>query len=74
MSQQAQEEEQAESLVIVHRAHSAVVSAINQRYVALAMPAKNIHRIGDILWQQDKAREKRKSNYADRDTTYKLAA
>jgi len=45
-----------------------------KRYVALAVLARNIHRIGDILWQQDKAREKRKANYADRDTTYKLAA
>jgi len=45
-----------------------------KRYVARAVLARNIHRIGDILWQQDKAREKRKSKYADRDTTYKLAA
>jgi len=45
-----------------------------KRYVALAVLARNIHRIGAILWQQDKARERRKTNYADRNTTYKLAA
>ena len=45
-----------------------------KRYVALAVLARNIHRIGDILWQRDKKREQRKSPYADRDTTYKLAA
>lgn len=31
-----------------------------KRYVALAVVARNLHRIGDILWQQDKAREKRR--------------
>lgn len=45
-----------------------------KRYVALAVVARNIHRIGDILWHQQKAREQRKTKYADRDTTYKLAA
>jgi len=45
-----------------------------KRYVALAVLARNIHRIGEILWQQDKKREQRKTHYADRDTTYKLAA
>jgi hypothetical protein len=45
-----------------------------KRYVALAVLARNIHRVGEILWQQDKKRELRKSNYADRDTTYQLAA
>jgi hypothetical protein len=45
-----------------------------KRYVALAVVARNIHRIGAILWQQEIEREKRESNYADRDTTYKLAA
>ena len=45
-----------------------------KRYVALAVVARNIHRIGAILWQQDKVREQRKQQYADRDTTYKLAA
>ena len=45
-----------------------------KRYVALAVVARNIHRIGAILWQQEQEREKRKTKYADRDTTYKLAA
>ena len=45
-----------------------------KRYVALAVLARNIHRIGAILWQQDKKREQRKAKYADRNTTYKLAA
>lgn len=31
-----------------------------KRYVALAVVARNIHRLGDILWQQDAEREKRK--------------
>lgn len=45
-----------------------------RRYVALAVVARNIHRIGAILWQQEQARERRKRKYSDRDTTYKLAA
>lgn len=45
-----------------------------KRYVALAILARNIHRIGAIVWQQDLEREQRKTKYADRDTTYKLAA
>ena len=45
-----------------------------KRYVALAVVARNIHRIGAILWQQEQEREKRRTRYADRDTTYKLAA
>lgn len=45
-----------------------------KRYVALAVLARNIHRIGAIVWQQDIEREQRKAKYADRDTTYKLAA
>jgi len=45
-----------------------------KRYVALAVLARNIHRIGAILWEQDKTRELRKTKYSDRDTTYKLAA
>ena len=45
-----------------------------KRYVALAVVARNIHRIGAILWQREQEREKRKTRYADRDTTYKLAA
>lgn len=45
-----------------------------KRYVALAVVARNIHRIGAILWQQDQERAQRKTKYSDRDTTYKLAA
>jgi hypothetical protein len=45
-----------------------------RRYVALAVVARNIHRIGAILWQQEQRREQRKRKYADRETTYKLAA
>ena len=45
-----------------------------KRYVALAVVARNIHRIGAILWQHEQERAKRTTNYADRDTTYKLAA
>ena len=45
-----------------------------KRYVALAVVARNIHRIGQIVWQQDQEREQRKTRYADPDTTYKLAA
>lgn len=45
-----------------------------KRYVALAVVARNIHRIGAILRQQEQERAKRKAKYADRDTTYKMAA
>ncbi len=43
-------------------------------YVALAMVARNVHRIGAILTQQQEQREKRQRKYSDRDCTYKLAA
>jgi IS5 family transposase len=33
-----------------------------KRYVALAVLARNIHRIGAIVWKQDVQREERKSN------------
>ena len=45
-----------------------------KRYVALAVVAKNIHRIGAIAWQQGVEREQRKTRQADRDTTYRLSA
>jgi len=45
-----------------------------KRYIALAVVARNIHRIGAILRQQQQERAKRQQKYADRDTTYKLAA
>ena len=41
-----------------------------KRYVALAVVARNIHRIGAILWQHDQEREQRKTRYVDHDTTY----
>ena len=45
-----------------------------KRYVALAVVARNIHRIGAILTQQQQQREKRKVKYSDRECTFKLAA
>ena len=45
-----------------------------RRYVALAVVARNSHRIGDILRQQEQKREPRKRKYAARDTAYKRAA
>jgi hypothetical protein len=45
-----------------------------KRYVALAVLARNIHRLGAILWEQEQKRAKRKRKYSDRDTTFKLAA
>jgi hypothetical protein len=37
-----------------------------RRYVALAVVARNIHRIGTILWQKAQQREQRKSCYSNR--------
>jgi IS5 family transposase len=45
-----------------------------KRYVALAVVARNIHRIGAILREQENRRAKRKTRYADRDLPHKLAA
>lgn len=45
-----------------------------KRYVALAVVARNVHRIGAVLKEQETRRAKRKTRYAARDTTYKLAA
>jgi transposase, IS5 family len=45
-----------------------------KRYAAMAVLARNIHRIGDILKQQEQKREKRKRRYSDHDTTLKWAA
>ncbi len=42
-----------------------------KRYVALAIVTRNIHRIGDILWQQDVERERKASR---RDLKYRRAA
>jgi IS5 family transposase len=45
-----------------------------KRYVALAVVARNIHRIGAILHEQEARRTKRKTRYVDRDMPDKLAA
>ena len=45
-----------------------------KRYVALAVVARNIHRIGAILWQQEQLREQRKRKYSDRGPPYRRAA
>jgi IS5 family transposase len=45
-----------------------------KRYVALAVVARNIHRIGAILRDGENRRAKRKTRYADRDMPHKMAA
>jgi IS5 family transposase len=46
-----------------------------RRYVALAIVARNIHRIGAILWEKEQKRAQRKRRrYSERDTSYKLSA
>jgi hypothetical protein len=45
-----------------------------KRYVALAVVARNIHRIGAILWQQEQKREQRKKQYFHRAPPDKRAA
>ena len=45
-----------------------------KRYVALAVVARNIHRIGAILWQQEQKRARRKKQYSHRAPPYKRAA
>lgn len=45
-----------------------------KRYVALAVLARNIHRIGDILWKQEQVREQRKKKYSGRAPPCGLAA
>ena len=45
-----------------------------KRYVALAVLARNIHRIGAILKERENRRAKRATRYAQRDSPYKLAA
>jgi hypothetical protein len=45
-----------------------------KRYVALAVVARNIHRIGALLWQQEQKRERRKKQYSHRAPPYKRAA
>ena len=45
-----------------------------KRYVALAVVARNIHRIGAILREQENRRATRKARYADRDPPHNRAA
>ena len=44
------------------------------RDVALAVVARNVHRIGALLREQENRRATRKTRYADRDSPHKLAA
>lgn len=45
-----------------------------KRYVALAVVARNIHRLGAILWHQEQKRARRKKTYSHRATPDKRAA
>lgn len=45
-----------------------------KRYVALAVVARNIHRIGALLREQEKQRATRKARHADHNPPHKLAA
>lgn len=45
-----------------------------KRYVALAVVARNIHRIGDILWKQEQLHGQRRKKYSGRAPPCKLAA
>jgi vacuolar-type H+-ATPase subunit E/Vma4 len=45
-----------------------------KRYVALAVVARNIHRIGALLWQREQRRAQRKKKYSNRATPDKRAA
>lgn len=45
-----------------------------KRYVALAIVARNIHRIGAILWQQEQQRAQRKKQRAERAPPHRRAA
>jgi len=45
-----------------------------KRYVALAVVARNIHRIGDILWQRDQEHEKKKASAENRAPPMRRAA
>jgi hypothetical protein len=45
-----------------------------KRYVAFAVVARNIHRIGAILWQQEQKREKRRKRCSNRAPPAKRAA
>jgi transposase, IS5 family len=45
-----------------------------KRYVAFAVVARNIHRIGALLWQQEQQRERRKKKCSNRAPPLKRAA
>lgn len=45
-----------------------------KRYVALAVVARNIHRIGDILWKREQTREQRQQRKAQNAQLYQQAA
>jgi len=45
-----------------------------KRYVAFAVVARNIHRIGALLWQQEQPRERRKKKCSNRAPPLKRAA
>lgn len=45
-----------------------------KRYVALAVVARNIHRIGAILWAREQASNQRKRQYTQREPQYRAAA
>ena len=45
-----------------------------KRYVALAVVARNIHRIGDILWKREQERAQRRARSSGRAPPYKKAA
>jgi hypothetical protein len=45
-----------------------------KRYVALAVVARNIHRLGAILWQQEQKRARRQEKYSHRAPPHKRAA
>jgi len=45
-----------------------------KRYVALAVVTRNIHRIGDILWKREQAREQRQQRKAQNALLYEQAA
>ena len=45
-----------------------------KRYVALAVVARNIHRIGDILWAREQEQERRRTRLTGHAPPYKKAA
>jgi IS5 family transposase len=45
-----------------------------KRYIALAVVTRNIHRIGDILWKREQAREQRQQRKAQNALLYQQAA